>query len=86
MVVIEHAVQGLHQLVVLGLHPGAGQGGQRLRGSRCPAIIALIMSCADTVVSLLTTDETLTSALYSSFSSRCQRRVRSWVSRARARV
>jgi hypothetical protein len=34
-----------------------------VRGSRCPAIIALIMSCADTVVSLLTTDETLTSAL-----------------------
>jgi len=31
VVVIEHAVQGLHQLVVLGLHPGAGQGGQRAR-------------------------------------------------------
>jgi hypothetical protein len=56
------------------------------RGSRWPAIIALIMSCAETVVSLLATDETLTSAVSSSFSSRCQQRVRSWTRRVRARV
>ena len=31
VVVIEHAGQGLDQVVVLGLHPGAGQGGQRVR-------------------------------------------------------
>jgi hypothetical protein len=31
VVVIEHAVQGLDQVVVLGPHPGAGQGGQHLR-------------------------------------------------------
>jgi hypothetical protein len=31
VVVIEHAVQGLDQVVVLGLHPAAGQGGQHLR-------------------------------------------------------
>ena len=31
VVVIEHAVQGLDQVVVLGLHPGAGQAGQHLR-------------------------------------------------------
>ena len=55
-------------------------------GSRWPAIIALIMSCAETVVSLLATAETLTSAASSSFSSRCQQRVRSWTSRVRARV
>ena len=46
-------------------------------GSRCPAIIALIMSCAETVVSLEATAESLTSAPSSSFSSRCQQRVRS---------
>jgi hypothetical protein len=57
-----------------------------LCGSRWPAIIALIMSCADSVVSLLATDETLISAPSSSFSSRCQQRVRSWTSRVRARV
>jgi hypothetical protein len=44
------------------------------------------MSCAGNVVSLLATDEILISALSSSFSSRCQHRVRSWVSRVRARV
>jgi hypothetical protein len=55
-------------------------------GSRSPAIIALIMSCAETVVSLDATDETFTSAPSSSFSSRCQHRVRSWISRVRARV
>ena len=32
VVVIEHAVQGLDQVVVLGLHPGAGQGGQHAAG------------------------------------------------------
>ena len=31
VVVIEHAVQGLDQVVVPGLHPGAGQPGQRAR-------------------------------------------------------
>ena len=31
VVVIEHAVQRLDQVVVLGLHPAAGQGGQHLR-------------------------------------------------------
>jgi hypothetical protein len=31
VVVIEHAVQGLDQVVVLGFHPGPGQGGQRVR-------------------------------------------------------
>jgi hypothetical protein len=36
-------------------------------GSRCPAIIALTMSCADTVASLLATLGSLTSALSSSF-------------------
>ena len=85
VVVIEHAVQGLDQVVVLGLHPAAGQGGQRLRVA-FPAIIALIMSCAESVVSLLATADTLTSAPSSSFSSRCQHRVRSWTSRVRARV
>ena len=43
VVVIEHAVQGLDQVVVLGLHPAAGQGGQRVAGRARPAIIALIM-------------------------------------------
>jgi hypothetical protein len=56
------------------------------RGSRSPAIIALIMPCAEMVVSLLATEETLTSAPSSSFSSRCQHQVRSRTSRARARV
>ena len=56
------------------------------RGSRCPAIIALIMSCAEMVVSLLATDESLTRADSSSFSIRWKQRVRSWVSRVRARV
>ena len=55
-------------------------------GSRWPAIIALIMSCVDTVVSLLATLDTFTSAPSNSFSSRCQQRVRSWVSRVRIRV
>ena len=32
VVVIEHAVQGLDQLLVLGSHPGAGQGGQHAAG------------------------------------------------------
>ena len=31
MVVIEHAVQGRQEVVVLGFHPGPGQGGQRVR-------------------------------------------------------
>jgi hypothetical protein len=31
VVVIEHAGQGLDEVVVLSLHPGAGQGGQRVR-------------------------------------------------------
>jgi hypothetical protein len=31
VVVIEHAVQGFDQVVMLGLHPAAGQGGQRAR-------------------------------------------------------
>jgi hypothetical protein len=31
VVVIEHAVQGLDQVIMLGLHPAAGQGGQRAR-------------------------------------------------------
>jgi hypothetical protein len=58
----------------------------RTSGSRWPAIIALIMSCADKVVSLDATLDSLISAPSSSFSSRCQQRVRSWTSRARARV
>src|ERR1700754_4824357 len=37
------------------------------RGSRCPAIIALIMSCAETVVSLDATLDSLTWAPSSSF-------------------
>ena len=56
VVVIEHAVQGLHQLVVLGLHPGAGQGGQHL-GVALPGDHRLDHVCADTVVSLLATLE-----------------------------
>ena len=56
------------------------------RGSRSPAIIALIMSLADSVVSLEATLDSLTSAPSSSFSSRWQHRVRSWTSRVRARV
>jgi hypothetical protein len=55
-------------------------------GSRSPAISARTMSCADIVVSLLATDESLISASSSSFSSRCQHRVRSWTSRVRSRV
>src|SRR6266508_2829016 len=31
VVIVEHAVQGLHKVVVLGFDPGAGQGGQRVR-------------------------------------------------------
>jgi hypothetical protein len=31
VVIVEHAVQGLDQVVVLGLHPAAGQGGQLVR-------------------------------------------------------
>jgi hypothetical protein len=31
VVVIEHAVQGRHEVVVPGFHPGPGQGGQRVR-------------------------------------------------------
>jgi len=31
VVVIDHAVQGLDEVVVPGFHPGAGQGGQHLR-------------------------------------------------------
>ncbi len=31
VVVIEHAGQGLDEVVVLGFHPGAGQGGQFVR-------------------------------------------------------
>jgi hypothetical protein len=44
------------------------------------------MSWAEMVVSLLATDETLTRADSSSFSSRWKQRVRSWVSRVRIRV
>jgi hypothetical protein len=55
-------------------------------GSRWPAIIALIMSLADSVVSLEATLDSLTSAPSSSFSSRWQHRVRSWTRRVRARV
>ncbi len=58
----------------------------RTSGSRWPAIIALIMSCADSVVSLDATLDSLISAPSSSFSSRCQQRVRSWMSLVRARV
>ena len=47
VVVIEHAVQRLDQVVVLGLHPAAGQAGQHRAGRAAPAIIALIMSCAE---------------------------------------
>ena len=57
-----------------------------VRGSRSPAIMALIMSLADSVVSLLATLDSLISAPSSSFSSRWKHRVRSWVSRVRARV
>jgi len=31
VVVVEHAVQGLDEVVVPGLHPGAGQPGQLAR-------------------------------------------------------
>jgi len=55
-------------------------------GSRWPAIIARIMSCTDSVVRLEATDDTLISASSSSFSIRAQHRVRSWVSRVRARA
>ena len=61
VVVIEQAGQGLDQVVVLGLHPAAGQAGQHLRVT-WPAIMALIMSWAETVVSVLATAETLISA------------------------
>jgi len=62
VVVIEDPVQRRGEVVPLGLHRAAGQPGQHLRVA-FPAIIALIISCAETVVSLLATNDTLTSAL-----------------------
>ena len=44
------------------------------------------MSCAESVVSLLATLDSLIKAPSSSFSSRWKHRARSWVSRVRARV
>jgi len=85
MVVIEHPGQRLDQGVVLGFHPAAGQAGQDV-GVALAADHPLIMSCAETVVSLLATADTLISATSSSFSSRCQQRVRSWTRWVRARA
>jgi hypothetical protein len=56
--VIEHAGQGLDEVVVPGLHPVAGPGRLPYAG-RVPAIMTLIMSLADSVVSVLTTLDSL---------------------------
>jgi hypothetical protein len=85
VVVVEHAGERLDEGGVLGfIRPRASPASTC--GSRSPAIIAPIMSCADRVVSLLATADTLIRAPSSSFSSLCQHRVRSWVRWVRARV
>ena len=56
VVIVEHAVQRFGQVVALGSHRAAGQARSAL-GRAPPAIIALIMSCAEIVVSLLATDD-----------------------------
>ena len=86
VVVIEHAVQGLDQVIVPGLHPAAGQAGQHLRVALAGDHRLDHVLRRDGGQLGLATDETLTRAPSSSFSSRCQHRVRSWTSRVRARV
>jgi len=85
VVVVEHAVQGLDRSSCLAFIFPRARAASAF-GSRWPAIIALIMSGADKVVSLEATLDTFTRAPSSSFSSRWKQRVRSWARRVRARV
>ena len=78
VVLVEPAAQRLDQSSTFGfIRPRASSASRR--GSRSPAMSASSMSRTERVSNLLATDETLIKASSSSFSSRCQCRVRSRV-------